>query len=147
MILAKARSFLRRSPFERRLLVSAWLMLVLARVGLLLFQFGTIHRLQSRIKIKPRSKPRDWREVDEQVADAVQVASRYIPGPVTCLPRALAAATLLKRLGSPAHLRIGVARGESGEFQAHAWVENEGRVIIGVLEDLNRYSPFPSMPE
>jgi hypothetical protein len=38
---------------------------------------------------------------------------------------------LLARRGYPALLHIGVAKGKEGQFQAHAWVESEGKVVIG----------------
>jgi hypothetical protein len=39
-------------------------------------------------------------------------------------------------------LHIGVKRPENGKLDAHAWVESEGRVIVGQLGDLSRFSPL-----
>ena len=144
MILRKVRSHLRRSGFERRLLWKAWFLLVALRLGLSLFPLRTIHRLLARAKRRETPDELDAERIGEQVALAVRVASRYVPGKVTCLPQAMAASVMLKHLGSRASLRIGVARGEKGEFQAHAWVEDRGRIIIGMLEDLRRFTPFPA---
>lgn len=147
MILRKARSFLRRSPFERGLLLKAWILLAMVRLGLLLIPFRAMHRLVSRVKTGKAVPEKPGERLSVQVALAVQGASRYLPGKTTCLPQALVAALMLKRLGSTAHLRIGVARGEGGEFQAHAWVEDQGQVVIGMLQDLSRFTPFPPIPE
>lgn len=37
----------------------------------------------------------------------------------------------LGRKGYPACLRIGVSRGEGGRLQAHAWVESQGKIVVG----------------
>lgn len=75
---------------------------------------------------------------------AIDTGTRYMPGGVKCLARALVAQTLMKQHGHPAQLRIGVAKGETGELEAHAWVEHRGKVAIGYLSDLQRYVPMPS---
>jgi hypothetical protein len=79
-----------------------------------------------------------------QVVWAVTVASRYVPA-ATCLTQALATQILLSRRGHPTSLRIGVGRSEAGEFQAHAWVECQGRVVIGGIKALSRYTPLLSL--
>ncbi len=70
------------------------------------------------------------------------IASRYVPA-ATCLTQSLATKVLLSRQGHQASVRIGVARSEAGQFQAHAWVESNGRVVIGGPEShLKRYTPL-----
>ena len=65
-------------------------------------------------------------------------ASRYVPR-ATCLTQALTMQVLLERAGYDARLRIGVARGDEGQFQAHAWVESQDGIVIGG-SDLGRYT-------
>jgi hypothetical protein len=48
----------------------------------------------------------------------------------TCLVKALAASKLLARHGYKSTLHIGVKRTDE-VFEAHAWVEHDGRPIIG----------------
>jgi hypothetical protein len=43
-------------------------------------------------------------------------------------------------------VRIGVAKGEGGKLEAHAWVECEGNVIIGGYE-LERYTSLVALDE
>ena len=46
----------------------------------------------------------------------------------------------------PACLRIGVVKGAGGQFQAHAWVESDGVVVIGGSEpEPERYTPLPAL--
>jgi hypothetical protein len=41
-----------------------------------------------------------------------------------------------------------VARNPQGEFEAHAWLESNGRAILGGAgEDLNRYRAFDRIDE
>jgi hypothetical protein len=87
---------------------------------------------------------RTARPSPERIAWAVRVARRYVPA-ATCLSQALAVRTLFRRQGYPAQLRIGVTKGERGQLEAHAWVESEGKIVIGGSQDLARYTPLPSL--
>jgi hypothetical protein len=80
----------------------------------------------------------------EKVTWAMTVASRYVPAS-TCLSRALATQTLLRRGGHLSSLRIGVARDKEGALQAHAWVENEEQIVFGNLEGLDSYTRLPPL--
>lgn len=71
---------------------------------------------------------------------SVGLAAQYVPGN-TCLTRALVAHRLLGRAGAGSQVQIGVARID-GEFQAHAWVECDGRVVIGKTRDLKHFVPL-----
>jgi hypothetical protein len=51
---------------------------------------------------------------------------------------------MLSRRGWPSTLEVGVARDERGVFQAHAWVEHAGQVIVGQLPDLSRFAKLPT---
>ena len=77
---------------------------------------------------------------------AVQVASCYVPR-ATCLTQALAAQALLGFGGIPAAVRIGVAK-ETEDFEAHAWLESGGKILMGGAEAAQRYtrSSCPSTP-
>jgi hypothetical protein len=80
----------------------------------------------------------------DDVCWSVGVACRYIPG-ATCLTRSLTLYGLLRRLGSPCELRVGVARTPTGALLAHAWVERDGLPLPGSGE-LNGYTPLPAFP-
>src|SRR5919205_2137212 len=116
---------------DRWLLIKSALLLETIKVGMWLLPFRTLHRLLTRaVGASARSQQADHTSA-ERVAWAVDMASRHTPGLKTCLVRSLAAQALLARGGHPALLHIGVVRGERGQFQAHAWVESEGKVVIG----------------
>lgn len=79
------------------------------------------------------------------LAWAIEAASRWAAAP-SCLVRALAAQLMLSWRGLTHTLYIGVARGASGRLEAHAWLEHEGRVLVGGLPDLARFTPLDRLP-
>ena len=75
----------------------------------------------------------------DSVSYAVGTAGRLTGA--TCLEQAIALTLLLAAIRVPARLVIGVERG-AAEFGAHAWVESNGRVILGAAE-ASRYAALP----
>ena len=65
-----------------------------------------------------------------RVVWAVEAASRRVPR-ASCLTQALAALLFLRACGWHAQLCVGVARRDADGFRAHAWLEREGRILIG----------------
>lgn len=133
--------FFRLPPAERRLLASAAFQLSLIRAGLALLSFDDLRARLARAA-KPAGNPGPPDEISvERVVWAVTVAARYLPLSLACLPQALAAHVLLGRRGYPSEIRFGVAKDPAGKFEAHAWVECQGRVVIGGA-GLERYTPL-----
>ncbi|MEA3011122.1 MAG: hypothetical protein QOJ91_2814 [Sphingomonadales bacterium] len=62
---------------------------------------------------------------------AVTRAAHYFPTPARCLAQALAARAMLRRRGIPSLMHVGVARPDSGAFEAHAWLEAGGVEVTG----------------
>ena len=78
-----------------------------------------------------------------RVVWAVEVADDRVPGDRKCLVRSLSAEFLLRLYGvEPLH-RIGVD--PTGEFEAHSWLEYDDEIIIGDLDDMDRYEPLPPL--
>lgn len=108
-------------------MLKAALLLAAAWAGLRLLPFQTLRRLLAwAAEILPANLGSDQPST---------------PWAKTCLTQALAAQVLLERRGYPAQLHIGAVRGEQGQFQAHAWVESGGRIVIGGQERA-RYTPL-----
>ena len=127
-----------RTPASRRwLLCKAVSKLAVASVGLRLVSFK---RLQNFIQARPSRKSENRRYDPQELTDALLRGSRYVPGS-TCLVQALAGRWLLLREGYSPELRIGVSTANG--FEAHAWLELEGKVLIGGLEESARFTPFP----
>jgi hypothetical protein len=121
---------------EKCLLFRAWILLGVIRLGLELFPFSTLRKLLDRLRIKLGSLKKKFSE--EQLVWSVTVVSRYIPK-ATCLAQALTTQFLLQQAGHQACLHIGVTEADEGRLKAHAWVESQGRILMGGF-DLSRYT-------
>jgi hypothetical protein len=77
------------------------------------------------------------------VGRAVRRAARLVPH-ATCLPQALATLWLMAGQGHTGQLRIGVRREQTGDLLAHAWVEHEGRIVVGDV-GLGQFKVMPDM--
>lgn len=141
----RLHKFLHLTSGDRRLLASTVFLLTAIRLGLWILPFQTLRQILA--KITPTTT--DLQETDQasmsRVVWAIAVASGCMPGGVKCLARALATQVLLGRRGWRTQIRIGVAKGEGGQLEAHAWVESQGRIVIGGLKDLGRFSPLPAL--
>ena len=141
--------FLRLPTSDRQLLVGTFMLLGLVRLGLWLLPFQKLQELLRRVSqvgiINETERSQNNCRTVDTVIWAVHVSSHYMPGRVKCLARALTTQVITQRQGYSPELRIGVAKGESGQLEAHAWVELQGRVVMGFLQDLDRFSPMPSL--
>jgi hypothetical protein len=128
------------SASERRLFFLALFLVLVIRAALWTLPFRVTRTWMERFR-KPDG---DWCELDRrsirQVTWAVQSASRRIPR-ATCLTQAMATQVLLGRLGQDSELHLGVARSPRGHLEAHAWIEAQGRIILGdAVVGFQRYS-------
>ena len=141
MVLDVIRKFVRLRTPDRAVLTRTVLTLAAARLATGVLPFAVGRRLL--VGEQRSSTPTVTRD---QVRWAMSRAQRVVPG-ATCLPQALAAEALLKRGGLPADLRIGVMKDASGKLLAHAWVESEGRIVVGDLPGgVDVYTRLPTLP-
>jgi Transglutaminase-like superfamily len=156
------RKWFRLTWGDRALLLGTWFVLISIRFGLRVLSFRRLMRLLHQpAAALPISTPakksyqaptlaqlpgRQGQRVSvERIIWAVEVSSRYMPGGVKCLARALTTQLLMRRQGYVPKLQIGVAKAQDGQLEAHAWVEYQGKVAIGYLKDLPRFVPLPSV--
>lgn len=137
-MIARATEFASLSREERTLLCTVTAVLLSSR---LLLPVVGLDRTRRTIGWLVRALPPYARLRDpDHVPWAVEVAVAHLPVTLTCLMRAIAGEALLTASDYRARIRLGVARDE--EFRAHAWVERQGEVVIGDLEDLACYQPL-----
>jgi hypothetical protein len=136
----RLRTFLRLPPADRTLAVRAAGWLVLARVALWTLPFARVQAMATRFGERRRSVG----VAPGRLAWTVETTARSIPG-ATCLTQALAAHVMLSRAGEHPSLHIGVAT-DRGAFEAHAWLELNGRPLVGDRE-LDRYARLESGSE
>ena len=129
-------------PGERLLVREAAVVLILVWAGLGLLNFSTLRRLLDRYA-SARMSPRGARPAPDRIGWAVMAVARRSPVPMTCLRQALAADAMLQRHGFASKLCLGVRRHRSissASLQSHAWVESEGAIVVGELDELADYA-------
>jgi hypothetical protein len=140
----RLRKFFNLTPSDRHILLNAVLLLGAIRLGMWLLSFKMLQQILTKLN-QAKFAPQTLEQLSiKKIIWAVNVASSYTPGHIKCLARALTTQVLLNRCGYSPELRIGVAKGNKGQFEAHAWVENDGEIVIGNLSNLGRFTPLPS---
>ena len=141
--LQSLRAVLRLPAIQRRLYLRALATVVVIRMALTLLPSRLIIRGVARLSSdRPgaRTKGLDPR----MIAQAVERVSLRVPG-ATCLTQALAAHMMLHTHGHRSSLCLGVARTEQGDFRAHAWLESQGRIVIGA-DGVAKLTRLPNLP-
>jgi hypothetical protein len=123
----RLRKWLALSPAEKRTFLEALRLLWMIRLALWILPFGMVRRFVSdyhpaRATLPAKGDP-------ALLTEAVMRAARLVPVG-TCLTQALSTKVLLARRGLACEVRFG-ARKIQERFEAHAWVEMEGRAILG----------------
>lgn len=135
------RKFLRLRAADRAILTRTVVTLGAARLATWVLPFALGRRL-----LVGKRRARTPSVTREQITWAMARAQRVVPR-ATCLPQALAAEALLTRGGLAADLQIGVMKTADGKLLAHAWVESDGRIVVGELpEGLGKYTRLPAIP-
>jgi hypothetical protein len=137
------RKLIELPPSERWLLIRVAVLVVAVRLALALLPWRAVHRLVARAARPAARANRSSPVPVDHLRWPVEATSRRVPGAV-CLTQALALQILLGRRGLASELRLGVSRGEGPGLEAHAWLESEGRILIGAAER-ERYAAFPSL--
>lgn len=138
------RKLPRLSAADRRAVVSAGVLTAGIRILLAILPFRAVLSLVSRLAPPPSAPPRSDPDEAARLTWAVRAAGRRFLRRNPCLTEALVGLVLFRRAGLDARLRIGVARsGDASHLTAHAWLESDGRVLVGGEESPSRYVPFP----
>ena len=130
--------FLRLSAPDRRLIVRAAGWLLLVRLALWTRPFARVQQLVTVAASEPSRAPA---VAPGRLAWAVEAAALGVPK-ASCLTQALAAQIMLERSGARPDLKIGVAT-DRESIEAHAWLELDGRPLVGA-QDLERYAQLGS---
>lgn len=120
--------------------------MTLTRLGLRVFALATVRRGVRWMLAAERPLPHERRCSATEVIRAVISAGKHCPVGSTCLASALVGQALLGRHGYVSELRLGVRRAAGGAFAAHAWLERDGKVVLGGPgEAVAAYTPMPEM--
>lgn len=137
-------TFCRLPESEQHLLMAALTLGASIRIALWFLPFRVVRTMIFEWSDASAVPYQTNRATVETIARSVATASRFIPS-ATCLVQALVTKVLLDRRGVSNDLRIGVAKEASGRLEAHAWIEYQGEIVLGAVEDLARFTEFPSL--
>jgi Transglutaminase-like superfamily len=146
-------SFLKLNRSDRGTLLLTYLLLTLVRLGLLLLPFerlwkGLVKLGQPQLSAATvlKTDVKTEAQTVRQAIWAVNLSARFSPGGAKCLARALTTKVLLDRRQCSSNFKIGVAKNEQGQLEAHAWIEVQNQVVMGQVDKLDQYTPMPSLP-
>lgn len=127
---------------ERLRLLHATVVVAVVRLALWVLPFRWV---RARVDARRPGLPRPGEVPAGRWAWAVRVAARRIPG-ASCLTQALALQWLLARAGQSARIHVGVAKQGARGFEAHAWLESRGEILIGGDRPLDGFMPILTLP-
>ena len=132
-------------PWRRKwLYLNAAFWLLVVKAGLCLLPFERLRGWLSRCD-DMSGKLADIQEM-LLIVDAIGRIGRLLaPLRINCLPQALVGYKLLRQKKFDVKLKIGVMKNPGDQLVAHAWLEYQGQVMLGDLQYLGRFSPFPSL--
>lgn len=132
-----------KQPLARKVLfLKVAAMLVTIHLALRLAPFAGLYRFLGRWR-RPQRRADPAGQND--ICWAVSRAGKAFFTDHGCLSQALLGELLLVRQGVPARMRVGVRKGSEGDLQAHAWVEVNGKVVIGGEPELVGFQSFPEV--
>jgi Transglutaminase-like superfamily len=128
----RLKKFARVPLGEKLLLIEAALLLALARIAIRIMPFRNIapHLGHARAESPPQVTP-EQAALAKKIGWAVVIMSRSAFWDTKCLVQAIAAQIMLKRRGIPSTLYLGVAKDETRDLIAHAWVRSGSAILTG----------------
>ncbi|MCW5960595.1 MAG: lasso peptide biosynthesis B2 protein [Pyrinomonadaceae bacterium] len=137
----RLKKFAELPKAEKTLSFKAFLIVGLVRTGLWLAPSRLVHKL-----IAALGNPNNeliYPKPDEIAAIVrwVRIAGKRIPR-ASCLTQAIAVLILFRLRRRFADLKFGVAKTGPADLEAHAWLEVNGKVILGKVPGHGRYFPL-----
>lgn len=118
-----------------------WLLAV--KVGLYLLPFERLRGWLAHFD-PPDDKLVDLEEM-RSIIQTIERIGQFLAPLRNCLLQALVGHRLLGRKGFNVQLKIGVLKHPGDQLAAHAWLEYQGRVILGDLRGLEQFAAFPAL--
>ena len=138
MLQTRLRKFIELPATDRRLLASAIVSLIKARIAV---TFVPLRKILQPVRLWTDPTPPD----SEKISWAVETAGRIVPTGTNCLVRAIAGREMLARRGVSSQIRLGIAKNSPDILSGHAWLECGDKIITGEGEHLNYVAmPTPS---
>ena len=122
--------FIKLPPREKKLAMDTLFWLLTIRIMVWIFPFQYV---QKKIQKIADYLPSGQKKISiPKIRSMIGTISRYVPQ-ATCLVQALVGYILYTKHGYNTLIKIGVLT-ENGVFEAHAWLEHKGKVVLGQSE-------------
>ena len=116
----------------------AYFLLGVVRLGIIVLPFKHIAPiLGKKNKSTTLEVERDVLMKAAKIGFAVETMGRFTPWESKCLVRAITAQLLLRVIGTPSTLYLGMSKDESNKLIAHAWLRCGKLIITGASESVN----------
>ncbi len=125
------RSRIQRLWYFRKSLTGAFTMLALLRFALAVFPYRKVRQAIAASGKRYPERRMHLIAYETEMVWAIERVGRFLVGKKPCLPQALALQWFLRRKGIVTHLHMGVKKDDATGIAAHAWLEKNGRVLIG----------------
>lgn len=124
-------AFIKLSSKDKLMAIESLFWLIVCRLMLWIFPF---HFVQKKIRkiASYLSNSKSSSVTLSKIRSWILITSRYVPR-ATCLVQALAGYILFSKYGYNTQIKVGVLS-EDGVFEAHAWLEHGGSVVLGESE-------------
>lgn len=126
----RLRKLRRLTWAETFCLGQAWGLLWTLDIALLVIPFQSVLNFLRQVPSSTIRLPLGTGTDAPRLAWLIERAAIAGPTDGPCLRQTLVLLYMLRRRGQEGQVRIGVAR-EQGRFKAHAWLDQNGRVLLG----------------
>ncbi|KAF5046253.1 Transglutaminase-like superfamily protein [anaerobic digester metagenome] len=123
------KSFLQLPNREKLVAIESLLWVIWIRIMIWVLPFASVQRRVQKRGGNLHSIPKIS---IHRLRTMIMVAARYVPR-ATCLVQALSGYILFSKYGYHPTIKIGVLT-DNGEFEAHAWLEQDEKVVLGESE-------------
>ncbi len=136
MLLTPLRKFIGLPATDRRLLASAIVSVIKARI---VVTFVPVRKILQPVPLRIDAVLGD----PARISWAVETAGRIVPSGRNCLVRAIAGREMLARRGFSSQIRLGIAKKSPDILKGHAWLECGDKIITGEGEH-RHYAAMPT---
>lgn len=137
------RNFFRLTNYEQYLCFKVLFLLTYFRIRLKTTPLRTLLQEVEDVTSRPTSLNTTQHSITPgKLAKIVSFANHLLPFS-TCLSQALVGKKLFTEHGHKAEIHIGIPPNIRDEFEAHAWLSHNGKILLGNLYNLNEYKEFP----
>lgn len=143
----KLRAYFSFNRQTKILLLESYYRLGKARLG----KVSSFSKVAPSLGIKMEETPYETNDLERKtlrmISQAIHIVSKYTFWESQCLVKAIAAMRMLEKRGIESTLYLGIAKDESGELIAHAWLRSGSFYVTGAeeMEKFTVVSKFAKM--